>query len=132
VKVAAGQNFSLALDLSGQVVYSHGQSDKGMLGRGREVIGKLCHEPKPVKFPAVETSTPRVRHTFRDISAGESSSFAITIDHKVFSWGFGESQATGHAGHVDVWWPRELKIDGLDEILQVTGGAQHTVVLGHR
>jgi alpha-tubulin suppressor-like RCC1 family protein len=74
----------------------------------------------------------------QDIGAGASVSFAITDEHDVYSWGFGDSCATGFRSDDDIVRPRKLfvlrryKRDGGPtncQVHQVVGGGQHTVML---
>mmetsp|Transcript_53522 Transcript_53522/g.81193 ORF Transcript_53522/g.81193 Transcript_53522/m.81193 type:complete len:562 (-) Transcript_53522:199-1884(-) len=133
-KVAAGQSHSLALDIAGCAVYSWGKSDYAQLGYPVKIgAASFEWEPKQVAFPSTIGDVG-----IRDIGAGASVSFAITDEHDVYSWGYGDSCATGFRSDDDIVRPRKLfvlkkyKKNGGPtncQVHQVVGGGQHTIML---
>ena len=82
--VAAGEHFSLCMDLKGWNVYGFGRSDSGSLGLG-DVKAKSVLSPTPVLFPD---------HTVVDsIEAGGECALLVTVDQKLFVMGFNENAA---------------------------------------
>jgi len=96
-KVAAGIFHSLALTASGKSVYAWGKVDEGATGLFNESDTLKCEqtdyvaEPTLVAFPKDIGDSTKV-----DIVAGETFSFCLTDDGRVYSWGFNESSQTGH------------------------------------
>src|SRR5262249_34361724 len=74
LRVAAGAERSLALDVEGQL-WSWGRNDFGQLGDGTTTPAK-----KPVKVAAP--------NRFKAIAAGALHSLALDVDGVVWAWGF--------------------------------------------
>jgi hypothetical protein len=72
--------------------------------------------PQPVFFP-------EPLH-FARIDCGDRTSFAITKDYDIYTWGFNETRATGHpsiSGH-DVYRPRKLDLSKMKGTLDAKTG----------
>jgi hypothetical protein len=128
VKVAAAFAHSVVMDITGEYIYAFGRCENAETGQGVP-DRKSCHEPTIVKFPQIEGTDLPVKRVFRNIYAGGSISMAITLNGEIFSWGFGENQATGHAvvGDRDVYWARQLK---LEDMVSVPGDCEKLEILG--
>ena len=131
-KVAAGAAHCLALDMFGQNVYSWGDPNYGVLGLYEEENLNYVTTPQEVAFPDDLGDTRIV-----DIAAGHLTSFAVTQDKDVYSWGYGESGANGHRGDDDTNRPKKLNVMrriGRENcnVLRVDGGGQHSMMLIQR
>ena len=132
-KVAAGSYHSMALDMFGQKVYAWGDPYYGVLGLFDEDHQAYVTTPEEVAFPESLGNSCIV-----DIEAGYLTSFAITQDGRVYSWGLGEEGATGHPGDEDARRPKLLNVmrripeNGKCQVLRVSGGGQHTLMLINR
>ena len=142
VKAAAGEHFSVALNLVGDAVYSWGRSDYGQLGLYDEKQDSGSFEPIPqrVAFP---DKTFKSYTLFKDIDAGDRHAMVITYEGEVYTWGFGETGTTGRDLPEEADDYRPLMLDVLrtyrekDEaanfkVLQASGGGQHTLMLIQR
>jgi alpha-tubulin suppressor-like RCC1 family protein len=143
VQVAAGEFHCLALTLHGNV-YAWGRSDSGQLGTGSDNATKeeYYDTPQKVKFPPVLVShdgaNKEARLILKSISAGGTHSMAVSMDSDLWTWGAGGNGTgvTGHVGENDICKPRKLTtrlakawLHGHGEVLQASGGSQHSVVL---
>jgi len=137
--VAAGESHALALDMTGNAVFAWGRSDYGQLGHTDQIKGG-DQELSPVQI-AFPKSIENVR--IQDIAAGSSVSMAITEEKDVYTWGFGESRATGQPGNDDITLPKKLnvlkKVYGKKigdttncHVLEAAGGAQHSLMIIQR
>lgn len=147
-KVAAGTHHSLALDSCGFELYAFGRGDYGQLGMGFLATGASETKPKLVRFPkkscSNDSNSPEydVNHIITKISCGDLHSMALTIDNDLFTWGFGESGATGRETkeNTDVYYPTLLSLDPCIQTprvpyclpFEMTGGGQHSMVLVKR
>ncbi|CAJ1969562.1 unnamed protein product [Cylindrotheca closterium] len=136
-KVSAGTSHGLALDMAGNAVFAWGRSDYGQLGHTDDIKGgDIEMSPQQIAFPESLGST-----RIRDIAAGSSISMAITEENDVYTWGFGETCATGHlASAEDIKRPKKLDVlrqalkrGGAKSknchVLEGTGGAQHSLMI---
>lgn len=118
ISIAGGQHHTVALDADGNV-YTFGRAEYGRLG-----LGENCGERK-------EPSLVKLENKCTDISAGSSVSFALTEDGTVSCWGMGTSNQLATGDDEDAWVP--VKMGGKQiqdkQILQVSAGGQHTVLL---
>lgn len=139
VKVAAGEHFSLGMELSGRVLYAFGRSDYGQLGidtrkPGEPDMPKGSFEtvPQVVQFPGVE------RTILSDIACGDRHAIAVTVQNELYTWGFNETGTTGHKtlDAEDVYVPTKLNISHhlKQNALpyQIAGGGQHTLLVAKR
>ena len=138
VKVAAGQHFSIALNLKGDIIFSWGRSDSGQLGLSNKVPASYSCEttPKQVAFPDVAGDHLR----FQDISCGGEHVVAMTDLGDVYTWGFNEVGATGHdESKTYVCRPQKLHLPGgmngrenpgsKSFAHNVSAGAQHSLMV---
>lgn len=65
------------------------------------------------------------------LECGESCSFAVTKDGKVYSWGFGSSQQLGHASDEDQLIPTLVTSVQVKDrhLINVSSGGQHTIFI---
>ena len=95
VAIAAGKTHNLALDSAGKV-YSWGENSKGELGDGSTV-----NRFAPVAVAASAAASDLLSDkTVIDISCGQYSSYALTSDGTVYSWGGNEYLQLGNGNHV--------------------------------
>ncbi|CAG2163230.1 unnamed protein product [Oppiella nova] len=81
VQISCGKNHALALTSSGKV-YGWGDNSSGQIG-----VGKFTdHISTPIKVG----SKYGIKNKIRFVFAGYETSFAITIDGQVYSWGRNE------------------------------------------
>ena len=123
-KVAAGKDFSLALSSSALELYSFGRADFGSLGRGRFKPPFQRPHPEQVAFPG------EYPVMLKEIAAGDSHALVISLEDKVYTWGYADQLATGHTGGdwEVIWRPRELDLGDVKP-LQAVGGSQHSAFL---
>lgn len=118
-KVCGGQHHTMLLDEEGSV-YAMGRRDYGRLG-----LGPDCTEQEtPRKVPGLPPCV--------DISCGDSVSFAVTAEGRVFSWGLGDNLQLGHGDDSeDVHEPKVMtgKLISSKKALLVSGGGQHALIL---
>jgi alpha-tubulin suppressor-like RCC1 family protein len=140
VNVAAGEYHSLVLSYDRREIYAFGRSDYSQLGIRldvKDVPGSFETTPKRVYIPE-----PKPLH-FARIDCGDCTSFAITNDYELYSWGFNETGATGHPSiaNQDVYILRKLDLSKIKDSLNakqgdsnvrvhaVGCGGQHTILL---
>jgi len=137
-QVACGAFHSLALNALGNAVFAWGRSDYGQLGLFDSIqkAGDSVKEPKQVEFPPDITS-----NRFVTILSGDSVSAAVTDDHQVYTWGYGDSNASGHKGDDDIVRPKRLNLmrkynkesgPKTAHTYGGSGGGQHTLLLVKR
>lgn len=114
-----GEHHSLALNNSGQV-YSFGRGNYGQLGHGTE---DDCLIPKMIKTFSEKSIT--------QIACGDHHSLALSDSGELYAWGYGEMLQLGNGIESDEYTPHlvEAKILEKAKILEIQGGAQHTVLL---
>mmetsp|Transcript_32386 Transcript_32386/g.76178 ORF Transcript_32386/g.76178 Transcript_32386/m.76178 type:complete len:569 (+) Transcript_32386:243-1949(+) len=150
-KVAAGSFHSLALSMNGRNLFAWGKLDEGATGLYDKektesyTSGDFEGTPKQVPFPNTFGDSCII-----DISAGDTTSFAITNNGEVYSWGYNENSQTGHYS-VDcsiIPQPRQLDVIGSVNtaikksskkpvannchVTRVSGGGQHTLMVIRR
>jgi len=138
-QVAAGAYHSLALSTDGRCLYAFGNGDSGQLGIG-DLPGsnnKYVETPTRVKFP--QNPLYGIPVTIKNIACGDTVSLAITMDHNLYTWGFGTMGATGHKfnriheADGDVKRPTKLSClpTGQQQpgLVYAAGGGQHSMVL---
>jgi hypothetical protein len=139
VKCAAGEHFSLGLNLTGNKIFSWGRSDYGQLGLFGEQQKSGEFESTPQRVPFPDMDCPKSTTLFETISAGDRHGIAITTVGQVYTWGFGETGTTGHEfpENWDGCRPRKLDVlrDYRDKnvaanslVLSADGGGQHTLM----
>lgn len=118
--LAGGLHHTMALSNEG-VVFVIGRRDYGRLGLGEELKDDL------IDLTELRTLTKKVQR----ISCGDSTSFAITIDGEVYSWGMGSNNQLGHGNDEDCWVPRQIVSAQTKDkrILQVDSGGQHSAFI---
>ena len=66
-----------------------------------------------------------------EISCGDNHNLALTFEKDVYTWGFGEMSALGHAKDKDEYCPKKLilssELKGL--VREVKGGGQHSTIV---
>jgi regulator of chromosome condensation len=152
--VAAGEHHSLALNIHGTVLYSFGRGDYGQLGIGKLGTGQCQTSPVLVQFPPVPADIAvgsvndnnnnklPLQQRIVKIAAGDRHSMALTEDNTVYTWGFNETEPTGHryVEGQDVVYPELLDIHGIlktknnpvVKVYDISGGGQHSLVLVKR
>ena len=120
--IEGGQHHTILCDGTGSA-YSIGRSEYGRLGLGEK---------------ASETSLPVTISTLKgkrvtSVACGEATSFAVTDEGHLYSWGLGTSLQLGHGNEEDVLIPTLVRCKYLDveddEVLSVSSGGQHTAIL---
>lgn len=119
-EIAGGQHHTLILTNDNKCSII-GRKDYGRLGLGdiTEDIVEL-------------TSIPSLKDlNIIHVSCGESCSFAVTSDGKVYSFGFGSNYQLGSGDDEDILIPKHLVSAQVKEkcILKVSSGGQHTLFL---
>ena len=98
-------------------------------------VSSYEYEPKQVEFPSAVGNI-----LVKDIAAGDTVSFAILENKDVYSWGCGDSVATGWRKKDNIYKPtkldvlRQYKTQGQSNchVLQVSGGGVHSIMLVKR
>jgi alpha-tubulin suppressor-like RCC1 family protein len=137
-EVACGENHSMVLSHDFRRLYTFGRTDKGALG-----LGIFSAEVERVMTPALVRFPEPV--IIRAIKAGENTSWVISDENEVWSWGFNECSQTGHktVPDIDVYLPTKLNVlEGIRRhsheaaktlhVLGVGAGPQHTLLLVKR
>ena len=116
IHVACGQHHTIFLTKTGRV-FAAGRRDYGMLGLGDVKTETVC-PAQNVKFDRSVTA----------IATGINTSFALTDEGKLFSWGMG-GQSLGVDNEEDLKHPTEVKrLDG-KKVISVSTGGDFTAVL---
>jgi regulator of chromosome condensation len=126
VELAGGTHHSLALTKEGEVL-SFGRGDYGQLGIGTTQEHSTPQRIPIESFEGLKSSDDRLIH----ISSGQSHSLAWTAKGGGYAWGFGASLQLTNGEEDDEKKPYRMSGQQLDgkQIVQLGGGAQHTVVL---
>ncbi len=113
--LAAGMDFSLALDSTGQL-FAWGANDSGQLGLG-DTQQRL--EPEQVKgLPPLQA-----------ISAGGFHALALARDGTLYAWG---ANACGELGDgTTAWRATPRPVPGLPPIVTMAAGFHHNLALDH-
>lgn len=118
--IAGGIHHTLVLTNDGEC-YAIGRKEYGRLGLGdvAEDIEELQQVPSLKNKKIVE------------IACGEISSFAITQDGKIYSWGMGTSLQLGTGNEDDELIPALLTGKQVKDknVIKVASGGQHTVFI---
>jgi regulator of chromosome condensation len=144
VAMAAGEHFSLAMNLVGTCIWSCGRSDYGQLGLfgTRQDSGACEMTPQMVPFPDGDKSKTPMR--FSQIDAGDRHAFAVSDKGAVYGWGFAETGAPGfqmpdatdcyRPQKLDVLWAYRKKNANASNSLvkDVAGGGQHSLMVIER
>ena len=123
--VACGYCHSVAVLTTGRV-YSWGWGAHGQLGHG----AKTRSYPAPKLVEALPESV-------RSVAAGGVSSFAVTVNGRVYSWGSSEFGQLGHEdlredgdnGHADELLPRPVQALLQEYITTVVAGSTYSLAL---
>ncbi|XP_074594486.1 regulator of chromosome condensation-like [Brevipalpus obovatus] len=122
--ICPGSHHTLFLDSKGKV-YSCGRGHYGRLGHGKG--DEVITEPELIK--ALESMT------VIDIASGETSSFAVTSEGDLYSWGMGSLQL-GTAKSIDedvpdAYTPQKVTSSHLERnrVIAVSAGSSHTVII---
>lgn len=120
-KIGCGQHHSIALDDQGKL-YAFGRHEYGRLGLG-PLIEKETIMPMPI-----ESLKKRVI----DISCSGVSSFAVTEDGCLYTWGMSSPQLGQGSDEVDILQPKLVKSKLMDKFnaLKVSAGSSHCLLLG--
>jgi alpha-tubulin suppressor-like RCC1 family protein len=126
-QIAAGFAHSLAVTSTGQL-YSFGSNDKGQLGKATN-SGNGTPNPTPtqVTIPGLPTEFgPVVR-----VAAGAYSSFALTSNGQVYSFGWNNEGQLGREQDSRPGPSPRLVIfrDATGPVKQIAGGGEHTLAL---
>ena len=122
--VACGYCHSVAVLTTGRV-YSWGWGAHGQLGNGAKT--RSYPAPKLVALP----------ESVRSVAAGGVSSFAVTVNGRVYSWGSSEFGQLGHEdlredgdnGHADELLPRPVQALLQEYITTVVAGSTYSLAL---
>jgi len=118
-QMAIGQHHTLCLDKEG-AVFCLGRSEYGRLGLGEE-RGDA----------GTATAVTKVEGPAAMVGCGTAVSYAVTKEGACYSWGMGTNGQLGTGDEEDVWDPTVMKSKQLEgrEVLSVSSGGQHTVIL---
>ncbi|XP_018103719.1 regulator of chromosome condensation isoform X3 [Xenopus laevis] len=118
VGFSGGQHHTICVDSEGKA-YSLGRAEYGRLGLGENAEEQ--NEPTPVP------NLPKIK----SVACGASVSYAVSTDGGVFAWGMGTNLQLGTGEEEDVWSPEQMTGKQLEdrEVLSISGGGQHTVLL---
>lgn len=116
INVACGQHHTLFLTRTGRV-YSAGRHNYGMLG-----LGKVDKEVCPAK------RVDSLESPVLDISAGINTSFAVSNDGKLYSWGM-SGPNLGVQEDEDLIVPREVKNLEGKKVVAVSTGSSFTSLI---
>jgi regulator of chromosome condensation len=144
VAMAAGEHFSLALNLVGNLIWSWGRSDYGQLGLfgTRQDTGACEMTPQMVPFP--DGGESKIPLRFSQIDAGDRHAFAVSDEGAVYTWGFAETGALGfempddtdcyRPQKLDVLWAKRKKnANAANSLVKcVSGGGQHSLMVIER
>ena len=120
--IEGGQHHTIMVNGDG-VVYSFGRVEYGRLGLGEDA-----------KETAVPLKVPKLADkNVKSVACGDSTSYAITKEGHLYSWGFGTNLQLGVGEEEDFYEPALVKSKNLDpetdEALVVSGGGQHSAIL---
>uniref|UniRef100_A0A1L8E655 Putative alpha-tubulin suppressor n=1 Tax=Nyssomyia neivai TaxID=330878 RepID=A0A1L8E655_9DIPT len=118
--ISGGQHHTLVVGDDNQC-YVIGRKEYGRLG-----LGDINDDPTELTH-----ITELKKHTIASVSCGDSQSFALTADGKVFGWGMGSSHQLGLGTDTDAMVPTQLTGQQVKDkkVLRVDSGGQHTVFL---
>lgn len=118
--LSGGLHHTMALSASG-TVHVIGRRDYGRLGLGEDLKDDIVEltEVKGLKKKAAI------------IGCGDSTSYAITVEGEIYSWGMGSNNQLGHGNDEDCYEPKQIVSAQTKEkrMLQVDSGGQHSVFL---
>ncbi len=123
VAIAAGRDFSLALDADGKV-YAWGLGSSGQLGNNSGAQSTV-----PV---AVTTSGVLSGKTIKKIAAGAYHALVLDADGKMYAWGLGSSGQLGNNSTATSLVPVAVTSSGAingKTITAISAGASHNTVL---
>lgn len=118
--IAGGQHHTIVLT-DDHKVFAIGRKDYGRLGLGE--VQQDLSELKPI--------TSLSAQNIATISCGESNSFAVSTDGKLYVWGMGTNSQLGTGDEDDVSEPKLLASAQVKDknILSVNSGGQHSLFL---
>ncbi|XP_019622751.1 PREDICTED: regulator of chromosome condensation-like [Branchiostoma belcheri] len=118
-QIEGGQHHTVALSQDGEV-YVMGRGEYGRLGLGEDM-------DKEVTKPTQLTTLSNIC----GVATGSAVSFAVSKNGEAYSWGMGTNLQLGLSDDDDVWVPTKMSGKQLDsrEVVLVSGGGQHTVML---
>ena len=114
----SGDQHHTVMTIGGKV-YVMGRSEYGRLGLGENATDKVL----PTEVPNISSV-----HT---VATGSSTSFAITNNGQLYSWGMGDTLQLGNGEETDVWAPQIVTGKKLEhkKVLSVSAGGQHTAII---
>lgn len=123
VRVAAGQDFALALDADG-LVYAWGNGANGRLGTGSSASSAV-----PV---AVRTIGVLAGRQIAQVSAGEGYALAVDTEGVGYAWGTGANGRLGTGSSLNQTAPAKVVASGVlagKQLTQVSAGGTHSLAL---
>ncbi|XP_055691543.1 regulator of chromosome condensation-like isoform X1 [Lutzomyia longipalpis] len=121
VKVLSGGQYHTLIVKEDNQCYVIGRKENGRLGLGQETDDAV----------QLTQITELDKYSIAAVSCGDSQSFALTTDGKVFCWGMGSNHQLGLGSDTDVFVPTQLigeQVMG-KKVLRVDSGRQHTIFL---
>ena len=127
-QISAGGSHSLALTEDGEV-YSFGANSFGQLGLGDG--GYSYHDEYDRTTPTLIDSFFFNNKKIKQVSAGSSSSFALTEDGEVYAWGRNYYGQLGLGDGKDRYIPTKLDSTKFDnrKVSQISAGGSHSLAL---
>ena len=129
VLVGAGNNFSYAIDKTGQV-YTWGQNDHGELGNGTSGTGACSSSP--VKVTKCASAGGGNLTNIIQVQGGDETGYALDNSGHVWAWGLNNNNNIGNGNTTDQACATEvLKAAGtiLTGIKMIAGGDTHGLAL---
>ena len=120
-QISVGQHHTLTLGVDREGgEFCLGRSEYGRPGLG-EGVGDA----------AFATAVQEVGAGSRGVTCGTAVSYTLGEDGGCYSWGMGTNGQLGTGDEEDVWSPGMMKSKQLEgrEVLAVSSGAQHTVMI---
>ena len=114
--ISCGAGHVLAISTTNQV-YSWGKCHFGQLGHGQEDVDRYL--PRIIKA--------LVDIPISKIGAQDSSSHAVSMDGKLYSWGCGYFGALGNGNESTQCLPVEIAMD--EPVIDIIGGKHHAIVI---
>ena len=115
IGVSAGDNFSIAVDINGDV-YTWGYNKYGQLGQGSTGTG----------INNVPTKVSGLRNIIK-VVAGANHSIALDKDGYIYTWGRNISGSLGIGSTSDVYTPTQ--INDIANVIDIAAGADHSMAL---